>query len=243
MELILQTGLEHQQRPVDAVCDVFKEVGFEAPSLYVENPVFDLSQQRILANIRDVHSDPRSRVHSALRGVSAPDTVLNLDIKMETGTGKTYVYANTIYELHKRYGINKFIIAVPTLPIKAGVRSFLSDPYVQRHFRETCGYGTSIELCELSASKPKKGRKYFPSVVRTFVEGSCQNRNKIYVLLVNMALLTPGKLLSDDTYDYGVQGFYRPFDALRSVRPFVIIDEPHRFARDQKAYSVILNEL
>lgn len=242
MELILQTGLEHQQRPVEAVCGVFKEVAFEAPSLYFENPIFDLSQQRILANIREVQSDPDFRVHSALRGVSAPDTVLNLDIKMETGTGKTYVYTNTIYELHKRYGINKFIIAVPTLPIKAGVKSFLSDPYVRRHFKGACGYGTSIELCELTASKPKKGRKLFPSVVRTFVEGSCQNRNKIYVLLVNMALLTSGKLLSDDTYDYGVQGFYRPFDALRSVRPFVIIDEPHRFARDQKAYSVILNE-
>ena len=49
---------------------------------------------------------------------------LNIDIKMETGTGKTYVYTHTIYELHKRYGLNKFIIAVPSLAIKAEQRSF-----------------------------------------------------------------------------------------------------------------------
>lgn len=243
MELILQTGLEHQQRPVEAVCNVFHEIYSTAPSSYTENPLLDLSHQRIIANIKGGQADARYHVHPSLRGTSVPEDVLNLDVKMETGTGKTYVYVNTIYELHKRYGINKFIIAVPTLPIKAGVRSFVADPYVQRHFRETCGYGASIELCELTALKQKKGKKYFPSVVRTFVEGSCQNRSKIYVLLVNMALLTSGKMLSDSTYDYGVQGFYKPFDALRSVHPFVIIDEPHRFARDQKAYSVIMSEL
>ncbi|MEP7189996.1 MAG: 2-oxoglutarate dehydrogenase E1 component, partial [Roseiflexaceae bacterium] len=49
---------------------------------------------------------------------------LNLDIKMETGTGKTYVYTSTIYELHKLFKVNKFIIVVPTLSIKAGTRQF-----------------------------------------------------------------------------------------------------------------------
>ena len=97
----------------------------------------------------------------------------------------------------------------------------------------------------------KKGRSYFPSVVSDFVKGSCQNTKKIYVLLVNMQLLTSNSkrngrdagLLWRDDYDYGAEGFYRPFDALRSTKPVVIIDEPHRFSRDQKAFQVIMDEI
>ncbi|MDD4076960.1 MAG: type III restriction-modification system endonuclease [Bacilli bacterium] len=54
-----------------------------------------------------------------------------------------------------------------------------------------------------------------------------------------MQLLTNAKMLTRDDYDYGAEGFYRPLDALKATRPFVIIDEPHRFSRDQKAFSVI----
>ena len=76
-----------------------------------------------------------------------------------------------------------------------------------------------------------------PPAVRDFVTGSYQNSNKIYVLLVNMQLLTNGKMLTRSDYDYLVEGFYRPFDALKATKPVVIIDEPHRFSRDQKAYK------
>ena len=168
---------------------------------------------------------------------------LNLDIKMETGTGKTYVYTKTIFELHQRYRLNKFIICVPSLPIKAGAEQFLSDLYVQRHFYDACGYHCEIEVGVLEAAKAKKGKRYFPGVVRDFMEGSCQQRNKIYVLLLNMALLTNAQILKRDDYDFGVLGFYRPFDALRATHPVVIIDEPHRFTRSQSAYAQILKEL
>ena len=78
-----------------------------------------------------------------------------------------------------------------------------------------------------------------------FVKGSLQNTKKIYVLLTNMHLLTTRKnsMLARDDYDYGVEGFYRPLDALRATRPFVIIDEPHRFARDGASYKVIAEEI
>lgn len=82
-----------------------------------------------------------------------------------------------------------------------------------------------------------------PLAVRDFVTGSCQNSNKIYVLLVNMQLLTNGNMLTRSDYDYLVEGFYRPFDALKATKPIVIIDEPHRFSRDQKAYKAIVEEL
>ena len=169
---------------------------------------------------------------------------LNLDIKMETGTGKTYVYTKTIFEMHQKYGFNKFIIAVPSLAIKAGTEQFLNEPYARRHFADICGYGTEIETLVLEAPKSrKKGRSYFPGVVSEFVKGSCQNTKKIYVLLVNMQLLTNGKMLSRDDYDYGVEGFYRPLSAIAATKPVMIIDEPHRFSRDQKAFKVILEEI
>lgn len=241
MELILQTGLEHQQIPVDAIGDVFDGIRVSSPNQFFENPIIDLQDEKLKLNIDKIQKN--NGLHISQRGFAKPVSCLNLDVKMETGTGKTYVYTHTIYELHRRYGINKFIIAVPTLPIKAGTQQFIAEPYVLKHFHNTCGYGADINLCVLNAQKKKKGKNFFPSVIRDFVEGSFQTRNKIYVLLLNMSLMTSAKVLDRDDYDYGVLGFYRPFDALRATKPFVIIDEPHRFSREQNAYKAIINEL
>lgn len=241
MEIKYQSGLEHQQKAVDAIVKVFDEVSFDTPAQLYENPKVELSDIRIKDNIRAIQADTQYNVDAEFRKPTVAQEGLTLDIKMETGTGKTYVYTHTIYELHKRYGINKFIVAVPSLAIKEGAKSFLGDPDVKRHFSNTCGYNAEIVLCTLKAMSIKKGKRFFPSVVRAFVDGSSQTTNQIYVLLVNMALLTDRKdgMLGRDDYDYGAQGFYRPLDALKATRPFVIIDEPHRFTRDQKAYTVV----
>lgn len=248
MELILQQGLPHQQKAIDAVCGALDGVTITPPVQFYENPQINLADRKLFANLRTL----QDTVPAEYRSSAPVGTCLNLDIKMETGTGKTYVYTKTIFELHRRYGINKFIIAVPSLAIKAGTAQFMQDEYARRHFTDGCGYGTEIELGVLEAPKnKKKGRSYFPSVVSDFVKGSCQNTKKIYVLLVNMQLLTSNSkrngrdagLLWRDDYDYGAEGFYRPFDALRSTKPVVIIDEPHRFSRDQKAFQVIMDEI
>lgn len=241
MELILQKNLPHQQRAVDAINKVFDGVDIIKPRQFFENPIINLSDSRISQNIEEIQKS----LPSEYRSSSPIGDVLNLDIKMETGTGKTYVYTKTIYELHKNYGLNKFIIAVPSLAIKAGTGQFLKDGYAKKHFTDVCGYGTEIEVGILESHKKKKGRFFFPSVVSDFVKGSTQNSKKIYVLLVNMQLLAVRKngMLSRDDYDSGVEGFFRPFDALGATKPIVIIDEPHRFSRDQKAFKVILDEL
>ena len=240
MELILQTGLTHQQKAVDSIADVFKNTTISQPNQYYGNP--EIFPDGILfENIKQVQKT--NGLHSSLRILSREVKPLHLDIKMETGTGKTYVYTHAIYELHRQYGINKFIVVVPSLPIKAGAEQFLGDGYVQKHFENTCGYGAQIELYTLKAQAKKKGKTFFPSAVRAFVEGSCQTKNRIYVLLTNMQLLTNGNMLSRSDYDFGVHGYYRPFDALAATQPFVIMDEPHRFQRDQKAYERIVEEL
>lgn len=242
MELILQQGLPHQQEAVDRINKVFEGAVISSPGNFYENPSIDPEDFRIQQNIAALQSSlPQEYRNDEICGEYLP-----LDIKMETGTGKTYVYTKVMFELHKKYGINKFIIVVPSLAIKAGTSQFLLDPYVRRHFSDSCGYGTEMEVGILVAQTMKKNRRtYFPSVVSDFVKGSLQNTKKIYVLVTNMHLLTTRKnsMLARDDYDYGVEGFYRPLDALRATRPFVIIDEPHRFSRDGASYRVIEEEL
>lgn len=244
MELKLESGLPHQEYAVEAISEVFKQVEIDQGVAHYSNPVINLRDSQFIANIRDIQQKEQQNVAEKYRTTQPIDDTLCLDIKMETGTGKTYVYTHTIFELHKRYGINKFIIAVPSIAIKAGTSAFLNEMYARAHFKNTLGYDAEINVGMLEAvKKQKKGRKYFPTVVRAFVEGSRLNKNKIYVLIVNSALLTTGKMLTRNDYDVTIEGCDRPFDALRSTRPFVIIDEPHTFSRDQKAYKTIIGEL
>lgn len=244
MELKLESGLDHQMLAVDAISEVFKMVEIDQEVANSSNPIVNLDSRQLGANMRAVQRNERQNVALKFRTDQPVGNTLCLDIKMETGTGKTYVYTRTIFELHKLYGINKFIIAVPSIPIKAGTGAFLNETYARAHFKNTLGYDAEISLGVLEAEKKqKKGRKYFPSVVRNFVEGSRQNTNKIYVLLINRSLLTNGKVLTRNDYDVTVADYARPFDALRATHPFVIIDEPHTFSRDQKAYKVIMQEL
>lgn len=60
---------------------------------------------------------------------------------------------------------------------------------------------------------------------------------------MNMQLLTGAKVLTKDDYDYGVEGFYKPLDAIAATKPIVMIDEPHRFAKNQKAFKVITEQI
>lgn len=237
MELILKNDLPHQVKGYTAIANVISAGLIQKNSLYYQNPTLLLTRDALLGNIAQVQKAngiaPEFKAHNEI------GSYLNLDIKMETGTGKTYVYTAAMFELHKRYGINKFIVVVPTLAIKAGTRQFMEDGYTKRHFKDQCGYGTELDVLVLEAAKKKKGKNYFPSVVREFVAGSSQNANKIYVMLTNMSLLGGTSKLLTDTYDYGVEGFYKPIEGIKATKPFVIIDEPHRFSKTQKAYEFI----
>lgn len=245
MDIILEAGLPHQQIPVDRLAYVLKNTHMDEPHRPYENPLIDMKSAQTGLTIREIVYQKDLRPYN--RKVIEPvenGNVLNLDIKMETGTGKTYVYTHSIYELHKQYGFNKFVIVVHSLAVKSGVVQFISDPYVQRHFRDTLGYDADIDLCEVVAlKKKKKGHNHFPSSVRDFISGSCQNKNRIYVLVVNQQLLQKNKLLDKQDYDITVQNFRRPLSAIKATRPILIIDEPHRFERSNTTYKRLLSEI
>ena len=110
MEIKYQSGLEHQQKAVDAIVKVFDEVSIGKSVQLYENPTVDLEDTKIKVNIKTIQADTQYNVDAEFRKPVVSQDCLTLDIKMETGTGKTYVYTHAIYELHKQYGFNKFVV-------------------------------------------------------------------------------------------------------------------------------------
>lgn len=142
---------------------------------------------------------------------AAPGTP-NLDIEMETGTGKTYVYIKTIMELNKRYGWSKFIVVVPSVAIREGVKK--SFDVTAEHFQQI--YGTkprsfvynSLQLQELERFSSDAGVQVMIINIQAFNATGKDNR-RIYDVL-------------DDFQSR------RPIDVISVNRPVVIIDEPQK---------------
>ncbi|WP_176555763.1 type III restriction-modification system endonuclease [Virgibacillus ndiopensis] len=239
MDLILKRNLAHQTIPIERLCSIFSNVGIQKPMKNIENPIIDIKSPYLYQNIKRLQEE----ISSNIQGVNQfEEDYLNVDIKMETGTGKTYVYTKAIYELNKLYGFKKFIVAVPSLAIKAGTTNFMKIQSNINHFKNVCGYNTEIKLRTVESIKRKKGsKKYVPNSIRDFVTSSNLQRNTIEVLLVNMQHLKESKngVLVRDDYDSHIEGYYRPIDAISATRPILLIDEPHRFDRENATFKFI----
>ena len=98
------------------------------------NAPVELSGEQLLKNIREIQTANNIKLSPAL--VKALGAA-SLDVEMETGTGKTYVYIKTMFELHKRYGWSKYIVVVPSVAIREGVKK--SFEMTQEHFMELYG--------------------------------------------------------------------------------------------------------
>ncbi|MDD7384696.1 MAG: type III restriction-modification system endonuclease [Actinomycetaceae bacterium] len=244
MQIRLQT-LDHQQRALNAATRVFADVDLSFSSPSEANPVFDVGDPQITHNIAQLQAgavDGVPTVPKAWR-THTDDGVLGVDIKMETGTGKTLVYTQLMFELNRLYGFHKFIILVPSTPIKEGTRAFIKADYARQYFDDVYGGRFKLDLEVLDPQKRRKGRKMFPSAISNFVQASRLSKGRISALL-----MTDGMLQSKATmamvYDQTVLGMSsQPYEALAMTRPIVIIDEPHRFRRENKAYQVLLKQI
>ncbi len=174
-----------------------------------------------------------------LQGAGIEDNFI--DIKMETGTGKTYVYTRTMYELNKCFGLFKFVIVVPNLAIKEGTRNFIEGDYARQHFSKPYP-NKRIELQIISGGdfSFKRGRrKNFPAALTQFCESDRNERNIIQCLLINTQMLM-SKGFCDEDYDQTLFGDAScPMDAVAATQPIVIIDEPHRIKRDSTGYKAV----
>lgn len=142
---------KYQTRAVEAVLDCFKgQVNTSGINYRIDpgnhqdinleytgfkNADLTLTDQDILQNIQNVQSNQNLPQSPAL--IKSKISPINLDVEMETGTGKTYCYIKTIFEMYERYGWSKFIIVVPSIAIREGVAK--SFEITAEHFLESYG--------------------------------------------------------------------------------------------------------
>jgi len=229
-----EKNLNHQSHAVESSIAVFENISLvqptEADKNYI-NPAFDYTTERTYPeNIRAVQED--NGVNEKIKRNSNI-----IDIMMETGTGKTYTYTKTIFELNKNYGIFKFIVVVPTLSIKAGTIDFLKSDSSREHFKEQ--YGKTLHLHIVESQKNSKSKKSFiPPAVTSFVNAGTFEKNSIQVMIINAGMINSETM--QKSFDKGLFDKYTvPFDAIGATKPFMIIDEPHKFGQGNKTWENI----
>jgi restriction endonuclease len=212
---------EFQTVAVHAVTDCFAGQPYRRPD--TRNAALELGPAGLLANVRAVQERAGLPLSSALARSDAAPGAPNLDVEMETGTGKTYVYIKTIMELYRRHGWSRFIVVVPSVAIREGVRKAFE--ITAEHFRQT--YGTcprpftydSSRLHELERFRTGAGAQVMIINLQAFNSAARENR-RIYEELDGF-------------------GSRRPIDVISAARPIVVIDEPQRIgsARSQESLS------
>ncbi len=143
-------------------------------------------------------------------------TRLHLDVEMETGTGKTYCYIKTIFEMNKLYGWSKFIIMVPSIAIREGV--YKSLEITADHFTESYG---------------KKARFFIYNSKRLHELESFSSDAGINVMVINIQAFNAGgkdnRRIYDELDDFQSR---KPIDVIASNRPILILDEPQKMQGD-----------
>lgn len=169
-----------------------------------------LTPSQLLANIQAVQRHQNLPISSAL--VSNKISPINLDIEMETGTGKTYCYIKTLFELNKQFGWSKFIIVVPSIAIREGV--YKSLQITAEHFLETYG---------------KKARFFIYNSKQLHNLESFSSDAGINVMVINVqAFNATGKdarRINEELDDFQSR---RPIDVIKSNHPILILDEPQK---------------
>ena len=173
------------------------------------NAPVSLTGYQLLENIRKVQADNNIRQSSSL---SKHLGCCSLDVEMETGTGKTYVYIKTMFELNKQYGWSKFIVVVPSIAIREGVRK--SFETMQDHFMEYYG---------------KKARFFvYNSKNLTDIDNFSSSAD-LSVMIINVqAFNARGKDARRIRMELDEFGSRKPIDVIQANRPIVILDEPQK---------------
>lgn len=226
MKLQFDANLHYQEQAVSAVVDLFRgqtprQSGFtitnysDQGTMFTDNGVgnrLELGEDEILENLQAVQlRNGLPQTKTLKKGA------YDFDIEMETGTGKTYVYLRTIFELNKAYGFKKFIIVVPSIAIKEGVAKSLE--ITREHFR-TIYNNVIYDSYIYDGSKPEE--------VRSFAVN-----DNISIMVINIAAFR--KSFDDPEKENKANIIHRAIDKLNGIRPIhliqetnpvVIVDEP-----------------
>lgn len=179
----------------------------------------------LLDNIQKIQQEQNIEISSEVMnaykkgGKTVRLGAVSLDVEMETGTGKTYVYIKTMFELNKRYGWKKFIVMVPSIAIREGVKKSFDS--MQDHFMQE--YGKKVRCFIYSSSNL--------TALDTFATD-----NGINVMIINTQAFAAsfkedGKSNDAKRIIYSKRdefGSRRPIDVIASVHPIIIMDEPQK---------------
>ena len=194
--------------------DLFAEGGFK-------NADLKLTDSTLLENITQIQHQQNLPQSSEL--VKTKVSRVNLDIEMETGTGKTYCYIKTIFELNKQYGWSKFIIVVPSIAIREGVAKSLE--ITAEHFLE---------------SYQKKVRFFIYNSKQLHHLESFSSDAGINVMVINVqAFNATGKdnrRIYEELDDFQTR---RPIDVIAANRPILILDEPQKMEGGKTLDSLV----
>jgi len=245
MKLQFDSNLDYQTDAVDAVVDLFKGQNSMLQYFTVSGQAsfsdtgkvgqgignkLDISEKDILDNLREVQIRNRLNPTQSLNS-------LDFNVEMETGTGKTYVYLKTIFKLHQEYGFTKFIIVVPSIAIKEGVKKTIE--ITKDHFR---GIFENVNFDSFVYDSSKLEQ------VRNFAVNS-----NIQIMVINIDAFNKSfsKSSLDDTKKQNTSNIihreqdklsgYKPIDLIAETRPIVIIDEPQSVlgGKGEKAISYL----
>ncbi|GAA8458558.1 type III restriction-modification system endonuclease [Helicobacter pylori] len=217
--------LDYQEKCLNQILGVFKGIYLREPendAQRISNPVFEIGEIKdlLLENIENLRSEQK-----ITHGSVGIDKSLNCDILMETGTGKTFCFLECVYALHKNYHLSKFIVLVPSNAIKLGV---LKSIEITREFFKS-EYSTHLESYE---------------DIRSFILAS--NHKCCVLVMIFSAFNKEGNVINKSCLENinlfnGAKSYMQ---ALASICPVVIMDEPHRFLGDKtKKYLEQLNAL
>ena len=184
-----------------------------------KNEEVELSDEQLLSNIHTLQSKNNIKL--------SPSLIKNLgrcslDIEMETGTGKTYVYIKTMFELNKKYGWSKFIVVVPSIAIREGVKKFFE--ITSDHFMEHYG---------------KKARFFIYNSSNLNQLDNFSSSNGISVMIINTQAFASSlkkdgrskeaRIIYSKRDEFGSR---RPIDVIKANRPIIILDEPQKMGGD-----------
>ncbi len=196
------------ENTVDGYDDILNETGFK-------NAKININKSQLLLNIKNVQQNNNLMISDSLIGDIG---ACSIDVEMETETGKTYVYTKTMYELNKKYGWSKFIVVVPSLAIREGVRK--SFEITEDHFMELY----------------HKKMRYFVYDSKNLNQlDSFSSDSGINVMIINMqafnSSLKEGGRSKESRIIYSKRDEFasrRPIDVIAANNPVLILDEPQK---------------